>query len=572
MLPAVQKSQKNMRTYPIWEVVHDGNYDSLVDTLLANRGLTRDDLSVDFDALHPPQQLLDLERGVERLESAIRRREKILVFGDYDADGVTSTAVMLDFLHQVGAACAYLLPDRHRDGYGIKPPGVRRALERGADVIVTVDNGIAAVEALALAREEGVDVVVVDHHRQLADLPPAHSIINPNRRDCTYPFKGLAGVGVTFKVVQALSQAFMDGAERRRYLNLLLDLVALGTVADVMPVLEENRVLIQRGLAVMEKSQRPGIKHLRAAAGYEDKPLNTTAVGFYLAPRINVAGRLESADLALKLLSTGQEREAVELAGQLNRLNQKRQQLQREGVAEAEELVAPEDVEEDRILVLLGERWHLGVVGLLASKLAEKYACPTVVCTEVRGDGVYTGSARSIPGYDISAGINACAQHLTSHGGHEGAAGFSMEADSFEAFRTTLIGHAREHIAPEDLQARLSVDLFLQARDISLQTVRQLADLEPFGAGHEVPVFAAKDCKVVSCKTVGKDRTHLKLGLDIEGRPCNAMWWGRGALAEKIQAGLQVSVAFALEEDTFTGHGAVQLVLKDMFASNGPTP
>lgn len=561
-----------MRTYPIWDICHEGHYDGLIDVLLASRSLTRDDLNVDFDALHSPEKLTDMVRGAERLEQAIRQKEKIVVFGDYDADGVTSTALLLDFLGQVEADPAYLLPNRHRDGYGIKPPGVRRALEMGAEVIVTVDNGIAAVEALELARAEGVDVIVVDHHRQLGELPPAHSIINPNRLDCTYPFKSLSGVGVTFKVVQTLSQAFMEGAARRRYLNLLLDFVALGTIADVMPVLDENRVLVQRGLDVMEKSARPGFKQLKSIAGYADKPLNTTAVGFYLAPRINVAGRLESADLALRLLRTAQDREAVELAAELNQLNQKRQQLQREGVAEAEELATAEDVAADRMLVLLGESWHLGVVGLLAGKMTEKYACPAVVCTDVRGDGIYTGSARSIPAYDISAGIHASADHLIAYGGHAGAAGFSLAADNFEAFRATLIDHARQHIAPEDLQARLAVDLYLQARDISLQTVRQLEELEPFGAGHTVPVFAARDCKVSSCTTVGKDKSHLKLGLDIGGRPCNAMWWGKGVLAQEIQSGTRVEAAFQLEEDTFTGNGAVQLIIKDMFVANGQGP
>ena len=236
-----------MRLYPVWQFAHEGPYQSVYDALLAVRHLTPQQLAVGPEALHRPELLTDLTRATTRLEESIRRGEKIVVFGDYDVDGISSTAVMLDFLDACGARCDYILPDRHNDGYGIKPAGLRRALEKGADLIVTVDNGISAFEALELAKAEGIDVIVIDHHTQTRDLPPAHSIVNPNRRDCDYPFKGLAGVGVSFKVVQALSEAFMDGGERRGYLNSLLDLVALGTVADVASVLDENRVLVRHG-------------------------------------------------------------------------------------------------------------------------------------------------------------------------------------------------------------------------------------------------------------------------------------------------------------------------------------
>ena len=554
-----------MRIFPIWDILHQDTYESLVDTLLASRSLTLEDLEVGPERLHPPEQLADLERGVERLEQAIRRGEKIVLFGDYDVDGVTSTALLLDFLQRAGASCDYLLPDRHVDGYGLKPPGVRRALEKEAGLIVTVDNGISAFEALELARSEGIEVVVVDHHQQLESLPPAHSIINPNRRDCSYPFKGLAGVGVTFKVVQALSQVFMSGPERRRYLNDLLDLVALGTVADVMPILDENRVFVQRGLEILEKTQRPGLRHLKAAAGYADKPLNTTAVAFYLGPRINVAGRLASADLALELMRTSDDAAAAELAARLSTLNTQRQRLQEVGLREADSLVTPEDLQADRIIVLLGETWHLGVVGLLAGKLASKYSRPAVVCTDARNDGTYTGSARSIPGYDISAGIATCSEHLTTFGGHPAAAGFSMPAESFEVFRAALIDHANAHLETEDLQARLRVDLMLRPQDLGPRTLEALSRLEPFGTGHEVPVFALRDCAVDACTRIGRSGTHLKMKINIDGQGCSALWWNQGGRADKVDPGQRVTMAFALEEDTYAGGGAVQLVVKDMY-------
>ncbi len=555
-----------MRIYPVWDILYQGEFESLVDALLAGRSLDPQDLEVGPERLHPPELLTDLERGAERIQRAIRQGEKILIFGDYDVDGVTSTALLMDFLHWVGASCDFLLPDRHVDGYGINPPAVRRALKKNADLIVTVDNGIAAFEALEVARGHDLDTVVLDHHQQHDVLPPAHSIINPNRRDCSYPFKGLAGVGVTFKMVQALSQDFMSGQERRRYLNCLLDLVALGTVADMVPVLDENRVFIQRGLEILEKTQRPGLRQLKEVAGYADKSLDTTAVGFYLGPRLNVAGRLASADLALELLTASDSTRAAALASQLNALNGRRQKLQREGLQEAESLVGPDDLETDRIIILLGETWHLGIIGLLAGRLATKYHRPTVVCTEARGDGIYTGSARSIPPYDISAGISTCAEYLSTYGGHPGAAGFSMKAEAFEAFRAALIDHANAHISAADLEPRLRVDMVLRPQDIGTRTLEALTRLKPFGQGHEVPVFVAEHCQVVSCGRMGRGGNHFKMELNIGGRCCQAVWWNQGEVAEEVHPGQYLSTAFALEEDRFAGSGSVQLILKDMYA------
>ena len=291
-----------MRRYPVWNVIRDDPYDSLIDDLLAGRGLTRAALQVGPESLHPPEQMQDMATAAARLERAVRNREKIVVYGDYDVDGVCSTTVLMDFLEHVGADCDCLLPNRHKDGYGLKPPGVEAAIVRGARVIVTVDNGISAYDALELAAARGVEVVVVDHHQQLAELPRALAIVNPNRRDCAYPFKSLAGVGVTFKLVQALSEFFLSGEERRRYLNELLDLVALGTVADLVPVLGENRLFIQRGLQILQRTNRLGLRALKRVANSGDQPLDAASLGFRLGPRINVAGRLKTPDLALQLL------------------------------------------------------------------------------------------------------------------------------------------------------------------------------------------------------------------------------------------------------------------------------
>jgi single-stranded-DNA-specific exonuclease len=542
-----------MRLYPVWNIRHSDPYDSLVETLLAVRDLQRQDLEVGPEVMHDPALLKDMDRAVERVEKAIRNQEKIVVFGDYDVDGVSSTAVMLDFLEAVGADCAYLLPDRHKDGYGLKPPGVERALELGASLIITVDNGISAFAALELARDRGIDVVVTDHHQQLEELPVACAIINPNRHDCPYPFKDLAGVGVTFKFVQALSAVFMEADERRRYLNSLLDLVVLGTVADVMPVLGENRVFIQRGLQILNQTERPGLRQLKGVAGYAEKPVKTMGVGFHIGPRINVAGRLEKPDIALELIRAKSDAEAALLADELNKLNARRQALQREGMDEAESLVSRDDLQRDRIIVVLGE-WKLGIVGLLAGKLCEKHVRPAVVCSEDAEGGIYVGSARSIPAYDISRGISACAEHLVAYGGHPAAAGFSLKADSFEAFRMALIEHANSHLDEKDMQAELDVDIIMA-----------MAELEPFGNGNQVPLFAMRGCKILSRRQIGRGGTHLKVELEAGGRHCNGLWWNQGDVADKIHPGQRVSAAFSLEEDTYAGNGAVQMVIKDMY-------
>ena len=390
------------------------------------------------------------------------------------------------------------------------------------------------------------------------------AIINPNRRDCAYPFKDLAGVGVTFKLVQALSEAFLAGEERRRYLNELLDLVALGTVADVVPVLGENRLFIQRGLQILQRTKRLGLRALKKVANSRDQSLDAASLGFRLGPRINVAGRLKTPDIALRLLRSANEGEAAQLADELNRLNSQRQAWQREGIREVEEQVGPEEDVEDHIIVVLGE-WNLGIVGLLASKLCEKYARPAVVCTQGGDRGLCVGSARSIPGYDISEGIHACEEHLQTHGGHPAAAGFSLAVDAFEGFRLALIDHANAHISAEALQPVLDIDLMLKPADLTLDTVERLAALEPFGNGHRRPVFALEDCRVVWSRQIGTDGRHFKAELEVGGRRCAALWWNQKDLADQVRPGDRLNAAFELEADTYTGNGAVQMVLRDLY-------
>ena len=573
-----------MQKYPIWTLRHtrgsdsgaDGSAEPLVDVVLANRSLTADDIADSPGNLQDPFSMKDMDRLTERIVKAVRSGERIVVFGDYDVDGVTSTAVLMDFLDRVGADVVSILPDRYRDGYGMKPPGVQRAIDAGAGLIVTADNGISSFEAVEAANAAGIDVLVTDHHEPQGRLPDALAVVNPNRPDCGYAFKGLAAVGVAFKAVQALSDTLVEASERRAYLNSLLDLVALGTVADVAPMLGENRLLTRRGMQILDRTQRPGLQALKAVAGADTRPVDTTAIGYFLGPRINSAGRLASADLALDLLRTSEANEAARLAERLNALNRQRRQLQLAGVKQAVEQVESMGLDAHRILVAKGESWHLGVVGLIAGRLAEQYGRPGIACTEVRGDGSFTGSARSAAGYNIAEAIFRCADLLTEYGGHADAAGFTGPLGHYEAFRTRLEADAAERISDGDMKTRLELDAALRPVEISLDTVSALSALSPFGPGNEAPLFMVQDCTIERAIAVGKG-AHLKMNLDTGSsasragdstpsspRICDAVWWGQGELAGRLRRGDRMDVACALEANTWNGRTQVQLVLQDM--------
>ena len=552
-----------MRQYPIWHLRYRGAYDSLVDVLLDNRSLTREAISDAPEMLLDPLRMQDMDRAVGRILDARKKGERVVVFGDYDVDGVTSTALLMDFLDRVGIDAVALLPDRYRDGYGMKPQGVERALAAKADLILTSDNGISAFEAIAVARAAGVDVVVIDHHQPEDRLPDALAVVDPNRPDCGYAFKGLAAVGVAFKVVQAASTGLMRREERVPYLNSLLDLVALGTVADVAPMVSENRLLTRRGMRVMDKTTRPGLRALREAAGSADKPVNTTAIAYFLGPRINSAGRLGSAGLALDLLRSRDEEEARRLAEALNALNARRMDLQNAGIDEAREQVEKGGLVCDRMLVVHGEDWHLGVIGLIAGRLSEVYGRPSAVCTGVRKDGTFTGSARTSGGYNIVEAIFRCADLLSEFGGHAEAAGFTLPAKKLEAFRDRLIRDANQALTEEALIRRLEVDVELDASDISLESVSLIEALEPFGPLNESPCFMVKDCSVRASNSVGGGK-HLKMRLQIEKQVVEAIWWRQGALTGTLSAGKRVDVAFSLVKNIWNGHEKVELEVKDV--------
>jgi single-stranded-DNA-specific exonuclease len=371
-------------------------------------------------------------------------------------------------------------------------------------------------------------------------------------------------VGVTFKLVQVLSETFMSSDKRKVYLNSLLDLVALGPIADVVPVFGENRVLIRRGLQIMNNTRRLGLRQLKIVAGISQKEITSTVVGYQLSPRINVAGRMDKPDTALDLLCAETEEDALRLAQNLNEQNLRRQDLQREAIEEADEQVTATILGENRILILFGD-WKVGLIGIIAGRLRDKYLRPVIVCTSDCEEDYYVGSARSFAWYDISEAIANFKENLNSYGGHTQAAGCSLRREHFATFRQDLVNHAQENISLDQLEAELNVDVELTPDDLCRKSIQVLAELEPFGKGNEMPVFAMFRCKVLSIKLIGKNRDHCKLEIEIEGKRCAALCWNRGEICKEIEIGNRISIAFTLEEDSFRGKEAVQMVVKDLF-------
>lgn len=546
--------------YERWHIRDPVREMELVDVLLRNRGTDREEFRQWWRGRsYSPFKMKDMDKAVSKILDAVRKGRRMAIFGDYDADGITGTALLLEFLREVGADVCYILPHRVLDGYGIRPSGVDQARRMGAELIITVDNGISSSEAALRARSLGVDLIITDHHLQEGPLPPAEAVVDPNRNDDEYPFKGLSGVGVAYKLILALSEALGRSTEPP------LDLVALGTVADMVPLTDENWWMVRRGLKAIANSRRPGLRKLLEVSGNLNKAITVTTVGFHLGPRLNAAGRIYAPDVALKLLISKDLDEATRLARKLNRLNEARQRMVERGLAEAEEAIEREGMLQERVLVLMREDWHVGVVGLIAQKLVQRYHRPALVLTRAP-EGVLTGSARSIHGFPITHVLAGLSRHLLTFGGHELAAGFSLHEEALEPLREGLISAAREMLTEDDLKPTLEVDCLLEPEEVNLDTIKILKALRPFGHGYPPPVFAMLGCRVVDARRIGNGR-HLSLHLEKEGHLMEAVGWGFGELGWTPGRGDLVDVAFGLEEHNWRGREVVRLVLEDMRGS-----
>jgi single-stranded-DNA-specific exonuclease len=512
------------------------------------------------DALHAPGRLAGIDAAVERILAARRGRETVLVHGDYDVDGICSTALYVRALRSLGVRAEPFVPHRVTDGYDLGEAGIAAARAAGASLILTGDCGIVAHAAVLAARAVGIDVVVTDHHTPGDTLPDATAVVNPNRRDCAYPDKGLAGVGVAWKVCVAVAEALGERAER---LHPFLDLVALATIADVAPLSGENRALVRWGLRVLGETPNPGLRALLQATGLAGQEVTATQVAFVLAPRLNAVGRIGEASVGVRLLLTDDEAEASTLARGLEEANRERQGVEAGTLREA--LSALErgfDPERHRGVVLAAGGWHPGVIGIVASRLVERLHRPVMVIA-LDGEADGKGSGRSIRAFDLHGALTACAAHLVRHGGHRMAAGCSIRPERVDAFREAFRAHAAAVLSPDDLVPEVRVDLELDLGHCDADLVRLLRHAGPFGAGNPTPVFAARRVRLEGMRVVGQG--HLRSTLAGAGARLEAIGFGMAAQAEDpaLRVG-PVDAAFRLEENRYRGRTTVQARLVDL--------
>lgn len=536
----------------------------LVARLLLNRGLRHPEavqafLDPALERLYPPFGLADLETAAARLGQAVRRGEPLAVYGDYDADGVTATAVLHQFFTELGLKVSTYIPDRLKEGYGLKIGGLQQ-LASQARLIVTVDCGISDAAEVAWARDQGLEVIVTDHHEIPPELPPALAVVNPKRGGAAYPFGDLAGVGVALLLALGVrAELRAEGwfsKHKEPNLRSYLDLVALGTAADVVPLLGENRILVRQGLKVLEESRRPGLAALKELTRLEGKPVSFRDVVFRLAPRLNAAGRLGQARCALELLLGDDLAQARLQANYLHNLNRQRQALEEAMLREAATLIRKEKLASRPVLVLAQEGWHPGVLGIVAARLAEDYHRPVALVSLQNGMG--RGSARSVEGFHLFKGLHACREVLNRYGGHEAAAGFEVAADKLAALQAGLERAFGEQVGPEPPRPTLKVDAQVQLAELNRDFFGHLERLRPFGPGNPLPVFVCREVNCLGSRVVA-DR-HLKVQLHHGGRVMEAIAFDQ-ATHHPLAGDLEV--AFSARLSHYQGRSVPELLLLD---------
>ncbi len=535
--------------------------------LLCIRGLGDPDeasrfLNPSLEQLHDPFRLAGLECAVDRLTTAVANRERIAVHGDYDVDGITSTVILRRALELLGADVTHFIPERLTDGYGLQPATIDRLHAEGVKLIVSVDCGIRGAEAARRARELGVELIITDHHEPDAELPDACAVVNPKRHDCSYPDKNLAGVGVALKLVQALCQR----AGKSAWLPAFVKIASIGTLADVVPLVGENRIIAKLGLQMLTKGpNKVGLRALFEAAGLSGKTIDSYHIGFMVAPRINAAGRMSTPDIATRLLLAADEamgEEAKALAEQLETENTRRRQEDQDILAKAKKIVETDpEVGARSVLVVAGEGWHRGVIGIVASKLVDAFYRPAIVLS-VDGDMAH-GSCRSISGFDMLACLESCAPLMKRFGGHKAAAGLQLEASRIREFRLAVNAHADTCLGPDDLRPRLWLDGPLAFSDINEQVMSEFARLAPFGPGNPRPRFHTGPVSIVDGPRLLKER-HLKMSMKQNGRVLRAIQWNAAEHNDRL-TGLKegVEIAYTVEENEYQGTKYVELRLED---------
>ena len=571
------------------------NISSAAARMLVVRGIQTADEARQFirpslDKLHDPFLMKDMDKAVDRLHQAITQGEKILIYGDYDVDGTTAVAVMYRFLSGIGNRTAmpignrntddepisdiryplpaidYYIPDRYTEGYGVSTQGIDYASAQGCGLIITLDCGIKAVEKVAYAASKGIDVIVCDHHTPGDELPNAVAVLNMKRSDCPYPYKDLSGCGVGFKLAQAYTQRYSLPFDN---LIPLLQLLAMSIASDIVPITGENRILAHFGIQQLNKAPFTGLSAIMQVAGIESKKLTINDLVYKIGPRINACGRMKSGRAAVELLLTDDPDFARQQAEEVNHHNEDRRDCDTETTKEAlAQLQDDPTFANRRSTVVYAPHWHKGVVGIVASRLTETYYRPTIVLTAGE-NGIISGSARSVGGFDIYAAIDSCLDLLTNFGGHKYAAGLSMHIDNLPAFCERFEHYVATHIREDQLQPTLQIEAELQLGDITKQFYNVLRHLEPFGPGNPRPLFVSRQLiNHRDTRAVGKEREHLRLDVTDRINAITGIAFGRADMADYIQNGNAVDICYELNENTFNHHTSIQMMVQDIIPSS----
>jgi single-stranded-DNA-specific exonuclease len=545
----------------ITQLVDEIHVTPLVASLLVNRGLDNPEEARAFlfnekQEFHDPYLLNDMDKAVIRIKKAVDAKEAILIFGDYDADGVTSTTVMMKTLQELGANVQFYIPNRFTEGYGPNEGAFRYAHEIGIALIITVDTGIAAIHEASVAKELGIDLIITDHHEPGPELPDAFAIVHPKLGEGSYPFAHLAGVGVAFKLAHAL---LGEAPEH------LLPFVAIGTIADLVPLKDENRLIVQKGLILLRETENVGLHALLKLAGVDQSSINEETVGFSLAPRINAAGRLDSADPAVYLLLEEDATRAEALAEDIEQLNKDRKELVNTISEEAIRMVEQSfPTKENSCLVIGKEGWNPGVIGIVASRLVEKFYRPTIVLSFDQEKGIAKGSARSIPGFDLFKNLSTCRDLLPHFGGHTMAAGMTLNITDVDELRQRLNQLAQEQLNEEDLIPITHIDTEISLQDIHIEAIEEMNKLAPYGMDNPKPKVLIKEVNIESIRKIGSEQNHLKLILEHNGTSLDGVGFGLGSVCDHISPVSKVSVIGELSINEWNNRKKPQIFLQDL--------
>lgn len=544
----------------IQKLVEEKKLSFLLSSILVNRGITTPEetelfLNPTRDNFHNPFSMPDMQKAVDRIKKAIETNEKVMIYGDYDADGITSTTVLKKFLSERGLEAGYYIPNRLNEGYGLNHNAIQTIYKEGYTLIITVDCGISGLKEIEYAMELGLEVIVTDHHEPGEELPKCLAVIDAKRKDNQYPFNQLAGVGVVFKLIQAISMSL--GLEAKEYLKYL-DIVCVGTISDIVPLIDENRVIAKLGLKLVAMTKNIGLKTLVSSIGY--RQIDGTSVSFGIAPRINACGRMGEEKEALKLFLTQNMQEAREITAKLNEHNVNRQVEEKRIFNEAVEQIEKQGVNNKPCIVLGREDWHHGVIGIVSSKVTEIYFKPSILICFEGEEG--KGSGRSIPGFDLHDALMNCSTYIEKFGGHSMAIGITVKKENFEDFKKEFEEYTQNsHIS--DIMPIIKIDKAVELRQIDLNMVKDLQLLEPYGEANKMPIFLLNNLKVQAIRSLSEGK-HLKLKLSQDNYIVDAIGFNMGELALKYQIGDKIDVVGALEVNSFNGNEQIQINLKDL--------